>query len=273
MFALILTESTFLDANTSSVEAPSSGDHAKVERLVRSMSDDGHYFLTFHVLEKALMAIEKGVPDVVVIDLRRVRWASLDRIRVVHLRNPSVPILVIGVRMTDHEEVMALDAGASECVDASCAPLVFLARLRALVRRPLRNTRRPTHIHIGAYELCVTTRSVQVAGHPIALTDLEFDVAWTLFSNFEKTVSREALLRNVWRLNVDRETRRIDVLVVRLRNKLQFSLTGELQLAAVRGQGYRILRSAKPVDEDREWPAISQRPWQSDHAAPNSKRR
>ncbi|AVF41350.1 response regulator transcription factor [Pandoraea apista] len=259
MFALILTESAFLDADTSPVVTPSRSDHAKVEALARSIVGDGHYVLRFHVLEKALAAIENGVPDVVVIDFQRVCWASLEQIGVVHLRNPSVPILVIGVRMTDHEVVMALDAGASECVDASCAPSVFLARLRALVRRPLQNTRRPAHIQIGAYELCIATRSVLVAGRPVALTDLEFDVAWTLFSNFERTVPREALLRNVWRLNVDRDTRRIDVLVVRLRNKLKFSVTGELQLTAVRGQGYRILRSAKPLDDDHVWSPVSLR--------------
>lgn len=262
MFALILTESAFLDTNASPVVGPSSGDHSKVETLVRSIVEDGHYVLTFNVLEKALVAIEKGIPDVVVIDLRRVHWTSLDRISVVHLRNPSVPLVLIGVRMTDHEVVMALDAGASECVDATCAPPVFLARLRALVRRSLPVTMRPTRINIGAYDLCNTSRSVLVAGQPVVLTELEFDVAWTLFSNFEKTVSREALLRNVWRLNVDRETRRIDVLVVRLRSKLELSATGELQLAAVRGQGYRIFRSPKHSGEDREWPPVLPRTWQ-----------
>ncbi|MFJ2993652.1 winged helix-turn-helix domain-containing protein [Pandoraea sp. NPDC087047] len=244
MFALILTEPAFLDARTPPVAGASGGDRAKIEVLARSIWEDGHYVLTFNALEKALIAIEKGIPDVVIIGMQGVRRTSLDQIEVVHLRNPSIPLLVVGVRMTDHEVVMALDAGASECIGVTCPPSVFLARLRALARRPGPKTGRLTRINIGTYDLCNTFRSVIVAGLPVALTELEFDVAWMLFSNFEKTVSREVLLRNVWRQNVERDSRRVDVLIVRLRNKLKLAAMGELQLAAVRGQGYRLLRSA-----------------------------
>lgn len=127
-----------------------------------------------------------------------------------------------------------------EDVEQRCAsePSELIAQMRALCRRTTAQTRQPMLIH-GDIEQDVRARPAHRAGRHLRLSPKESELLKYLMEIAGEIVTREMLLRDIWKLNFDPQTNVIEVNLVRLRRKLEDGF-GPSCLETVRGHGYRL---------------------------------
>jgi len=147
------------------------------------------------------------------------------------------PILILTARAELNDRVTGLDSGADDYLPKPFAIEELLARLRALARRP--SNPLGVTLQLADLELEPATRSVRRGGTPIRLTAREFALLEYLMRNPHRVVSRGQILDRVWDDNFDPVANAVDVLVGRVRRKVDAG-PGPRLLHTVRGAGYLL---------------------------------
>jgi two-component system response regulator MprA len=187
--------------------------------------------------ENALAAARERPPDLVVLDVMLPGVDGLEVCRRLRLVNPQLPILLLTARDRVPDRVAGLDAGADDYLVKPFAFDELLARVRALLRRT-----RASEGEVYRYaDLAINpaTREVRRADRPIELTAREYDLLEFLTRHARQVFGRETIFERVWGSDYMGESNVIDVVVMRLREKLEAS--GEPRLIqTVRGVGYTL---------------------------------
>jgi DNA-binding response OmpR family regulator len=192
----------------------------------------------------ALAALAAAPYDLVVLD---VGLPDLDGFEVCRRHRESggrTPLLMLTARDALPDRVRGLDSGADDYLTKPFAVDELLARLRALARRPP-----ATHDAVLRYadvELSPAARTASRGGRAIRLTAREFALLEYLMRTPERVLSRGQILEHVWDDNFDPVANAVDVLVGRVRRKLDPDGTDPL-IHTLRGQGY--LFSRQPPDD------------------------
>jgi DNA-binding response OmpR family regulator len=147
------------------------------------------------------------------------------------------PILILTARGELTDRVTGLDSGADDYLPKPFAIEELLARLRALARRPSNSL--GVTLQLSDLELEPATRSVRRGGTPIRLTAREFALLEYLMRHPYRVVSRTQILERVWDDNFDPVANAVDVLVGRVRRKVDAG-PGPRLLHTVRGAGYLL---------------------------------
>lgn len=184
--------------------------------------------------------------DVIVADWMLPGITGIDLIARLRAAGVEKPILMLSALGRSEHRIEGLDRGADDYLAKPFEPAELIARLRALYRRTNVQSRQPVLIH-GDIEIQVRARTAHRAGKHLGLSPKEFELLKYLMENAGEIVTREMLLRHVWKLNFDPQTNVIDVNLVRLRRKLEDGFAGDV-LETVRGQGYRLIDAIHPID-------------------------
>ncbi len=177
--------------------------------------------------------------DVAVVDLMLPRRDGLSLIDELRRRGVSTPVLILSARRSVDDRVRGLQAGGDDYLTKPFAFAELLARVQALVRRASRAPE-PTTLTLGDLALDLLSRRVTRAGIPVDLRPREFALLEYLMRNAGKVVSKTMILSHVWEYSFDPQTNIVDVLVSRLREKIDRPF-GHKLLHTVRGVGY-VLR-------------------------------
>jgi two-component system response regulator MprA len=184
---------------------------------------------------EALAAVERSVPDLIILDVAMPGVDGLAVCRRLRAKGLALPILLLTARDSVVDRVDGLDAGADDYLVKPFAPEELLARVRALQRRG----REPSEIL--AYSDVVFdlgTRRAQRSGRELGLSGREGELLELLLRNPGQVVSRELALERVWGSRTVASSNAVDRYVSYLRRKL-----GEPQLIeTVRGVGFVLGR-------------------------------
>ena len=175
--------------------------------------------------------------DVVVLDVMLPGGSGFDLCRHLRLRRVATPVLMLTARDAVHDRVTGFDAGADDYLVKPFAFQELVARLRALARR--RPTPLPERVRIADLEVDLGSRRVTRAGRTIELTAKEFALLECLVRHRDAVVDRTAITAFVWDDNHDPFTNVLEVLVRRLRRKVDDPFEPKL-IHTVRGAGYRL---------------------------------
>ena len=192
--------------------------------------------------EAALSVMGDGSVDVILLDRMLPQMSGLDVVDRLRAAGVEKPVLMLSALGRSEHRVEGLDRGVDDYLAKPFEPVELVARLRALHRRNTVQARQPMLIY-GDIELHVRARTAHRAGRHLGLSPKEFEMLLYLMENAGEIVTREMLLRHVWRLNFDPKTNVVDVNLVRLRRKLEDGHT-EPCLETVWGQGYRLVDTA-----------------------------
>ncbi|MEW6275131.1 MAG: response regulator transcription factor [Bacillota bacterium] len=187
--------------------------------------------------EEALELIKKGVPHLVVLDLKLPGMDGLEVCRVLREQYPQVAIIMLTARSQDMDRVKGLETGADDYVVKPFHPLELVARVKAVLRRlyPARNS----VLCCAGLEIYPEARQVKKAGAFVELTNREFELLLFLARNPGRAFSRDELLNNVWGENYFGDPKTVDVYIRRLRVKLEDDSLSPRFIETVWGTGYR----------------------------------
>ena len=175
--------------------------------------------------------------DLAVVDVGLPDGDGFSLCRAVRAMGNHTPILLLTARNAVNDRVRGLDAGADDYLAKPFAVSELLARLRALARRPAAAV--SPVLRCDDLTLDPAHGAAQRAGMPLSLTAREFALLEFLLRNEGRVCSRARILEAVWDDNFDPVANAVDVLVGRLRRKVDQPGVRPL-LRTVRGMGYMI---------------------------------
>lgn len=198
--------------------------------------------LGFHIVREASFDAGKtrailGTFDVIILDVMLPGGSGFDLCRVLRARGIGTPVLMLTARDTVDDRVQGLDAGADDYLTKPFAFRELVARLHALARR--RPTPLPEIITVADLEVELRGHRVRRAGRDIELTAKEFALLEFLVRHENQVVDRAAITAHVWDENHDPFTNVLEVLVRRLRRKIDDGFEPKL-IHTLRGAGYRL---------------------------------
>jgi len=178
--------------------------------------------------------------DVAVVDVMLPRRDGLSVIEELRRKGVMTPVLILSAKRSVDDRVRGLQAGGDDYLTKPFAFAELLARVQALVRRASR-TPEPTTLTVEDLVLDLLSRRVTRAGTVVDLRPREFALLEYLMRNAGKVISKTMILSHVWEYNFDPQTNIVDVLVSRLRDKVDRAFDRKL-IHTVRGVGY-VLRA------------------------------
>jgi two-component system copper resistance phosphate regulon response regulator CusR len=178
-----------------------------------------------------------GAFDVIVLDVMLPGGSGFDLCRTLRDRNVATPVLMLTARDTVDDRVQGLDSGADDYLTKPFAFRELVARLRALARRP--PTPLPEVATVADLEVDLRAHRVRRAGRDIELTAKEFALLELFLRHAGQVVDRAAITAHVWDENHDPFTNVLEVLVRRLRRKIDDGFDVKL-IHTLRGAGYRL---------------------------------
>ncbi len=179
--------------------------------------------------------------DAAVVDVMLPRRDGLSLVRALRQRGSDLPVLILSAKRSVDDRVRGLQTGGDDYLTKPFAFAELLARVQALVRRGTQAAE-PTRLAAGPLALDLLTREVTRAGTPIDLQPREFRFLEYLMRNPNRVVSKTLVIEHVWDYDFDPQTNVVDVLVHRLRKKVDEPFEPAL-IETVRGVGY-VLRVA-----------------------------
>ncbi len=186
--------------------------------------------------EAGLEQASASTYDVIVLDLRLPGLSGVEVLRTLRDRGVGTPVLVLTANDMVESKVQALRNGADDYVTKPFAFEELLARVEALGRRP-REIAAPV---LSVADLMIDTgsREVRKDGEPIELTPKEYAVLEYMVRNEGRVLSRTLITEYVWGYNFDPGTNIVDVVINRLRKKVDSADKKMIQTA--RGVGYML---------------------------------
>lgn len=185
----------------------------------------------------ALEALAVNEYDAAILDVGLPDLDGLTVCRRYRAAGGATPILMLTARGGLGDRITGLDAGADDYLPKPFAIEELLARLRALLRRP--PSPLDVRLHARDLELDPATRTASRGGEALSLTAREYALLEYLLRNPDRVVTRSQILEHVWDDNFDPVANAVDVLVSRVRRKVDPE-GAEPLIRTVRGAGYLL---------------------------------
>jgi DNA-binding response OmpR family regulator len=190
----------------------------------------------------ATTMLEKGIPDLVILDLMLPEIDGLSLTR--WLRNRSdVPIIMLTARREEIDRIAGLEMGADDYVVKPFSPQELVSRVRAVMRRlkreqALDESEQP--LSFGELAINALSRTVSVSGKDVPLTAKEFDMLYLLAQHPRQVYTREQLLERIWGGAEYIDPGTVTVHIRRVREKIEADPSNPVRLVTVWGVGYKF---------------------------------
>jgi two-component system OmpR family response regulator len=215
-------------------------DDAEVANyLIKGLRENG--FVVDHASDgkEGLYLATSEDYGVMIVDRMLPALDGLVIVKSVRAAGKSTPALILSTLGEVDDRVEGLQAGADDYLTKPFAFSELIARIDALLRRSTASTSTITELKVGDLRLDLLTHTATRSGQLIELQPREFSMLEYLMRNAGHVVTRTMLLEHVWDYQFDPQTNVIDVLISRLRGKIDSNYAAPL-LHTVRGSGYMI---------------------------------
>jgi two-component system OmpR family response regulator len=217
-------------------------DDEKIGAFVsQGLKEEGHVVSWARTGDEGLVLASDAGTDFVIADLMLPGRDGLSIVRALREKKSVVPIIILSARADVDDRVRGLGAGADDYLTKPFSFAELVARIGALTRRASPRSESKTRLEFHDLSLDVVTRRAQRAGQAIDLQTKEFVLLEYFMRNADRVLSKTMILQHVWDYHFDPQTNVVDVLVSRLRSKIDRDFPHKL-IHTIRGVGY-VLRS------------------------------
>ncbi len=218
-------------------------DETLANNLADKLRAEGFNVTTAGDGEAGLEKLRGEHPDILVLDIMLPKLDGLSICRMVR-HDPTtahIPIIMITARGTEVDKIVGLESGADDYIVKPFGLGEFLARVRAILRRPQgRPVMRQDELISNDLRLNLTGRKVFDDRGEIKLSNKEFDLLAELMRNRNAVLSRDLILTKVWGYDYFVDKRTVDVHIRWLREKIEDDPSNPRRIVTVRGVGYRF---------------------------------
>ncbi len=193
--------------------------------------------------EQGLALARQNFYDAMVVDIMLPGMDGLSLIERLRQARNRTPVLILSARHSVDDKVRGFQKGGDDYLTKPYSFTELLVRLQALIRRA-RSGAEDNTLAVGDLSLDLLTRRVQRGGQAIELQPKEFSLLEYLMRNAGIVVSKTMILERIWDYHFDPQTNVVDVLIHRLRSKIDRDFQEKL-LHTVRGVGY-VLKAPEP---------------------------
>jgi len=220
-------------------------DERQIRRFVRTaLEREGWIVHEAETLRQGLTEASVRKPDLVILDLGMPDGDGMDFLR--DMRGWSnTPVLVLSARVSEHDKITALDAGADDYLTKPFGVGELLARVRAASRRHRDAGVMPTTFNFGDVSLDRDARTVRKNGNLIHLTPIEYRLLCFLAANEGKVLTHRQILSEVWgRAHVD-DGHYLRVYMGHLRHKVESDPAQPRHILTETAVGYRLVQQPR----------------------------
>lgn len=203
--------------------------------IEKVLKDEGHAVDTLNDGIAGDQFLASSGADVAIIDVNLPGMSGFEIVRAVRRRGDDMPILMLTARSDTSDRVTGLDAGADDYLVKPFAMAELMARVRALSRR--RSNLQPDTVNIGELTFDKIARRLFRGDGEIELPRRELALFEFLLEGRGRITSKDAILSTLYGTGSDVESNAVEVLISRLRRKLQGS---GVKVRTARGLGYML---------------------------------
>ncbi|MBW2473394.1 MAG: response regulator transcription factor [Deltaproteobacteria bacterium] len=214
--------------------------------LVFNLEQEGYQVTHAETGSAAMQIFDNERFDLVVLDLMLPDGHGIDLCKKMRETSPQLPILILTALGEEHSRVKGLQAGADDYLGKPFNLEEFLLRVSGMLRRSTwyqPDLSKNESYQFGRNSVDLKNLQAVTANGIIRLTELEGRMLETFFVHAGDTLTRAELLKSVWGMAEDTETRTLDNFVVRLRKYFEQDPSNPRHFLTVRGRGYRFERS------------------------------
>jgi two-component system KDP operon response regulator KdpE len=195
-------------------------DEPQIRRVLRAtLSSNGYDVIEAKNGQEAIEMVIRERPDLILLDVNMPDMTGLEACSKIRLSFEG-PIIMVTVRNSEHDKVVALDSGADDYVVKPFAMGELLARIRAALRRSSSEEPLPK-IETPELSVDLEKRMIDVRGESVHLSPKEFDVLRLLVIQQGKPLTHKRLLQTVWGPDYAEETENLRAVITQLRKKIE----------------------------------------------------
>ena len=206
------------------------------------LSNEGFEVIAFSNGDRLLEAFLQKPADMVILDIMMPGTDGLSLCTQIRSRSNAL-IIIVSARDSEIDRITGITLGSDDYMTKPFSPMELVARAKALFRRLELNTGGVSEKMLtdGNLKINTATREAEINDIPFDMTPTELALMVYLLQNKTRAVSREELLKNVWKFDFDADTRATDDVVKRLRKKLT-ALGATVKIDSVWGYGFKLCR-------------------------------
>jgi len=213
------------------------------EGLIFNLEEENYHVTHVESGEAALEALANRSYALVILDLALPGIDGLEVCDQLRENGDQVPILMLTARGSEQDRITGLSKGADDYLAKPFNLKEFLLRVAGLLRRANWQPRKEDRSYcFGENVIDIETCQATTPNGIIELTDLEMKMLQLFFEQEGKVISRGKLLKQVWGMSPQTETRTLDNFVVRLRKYFEADPAKPRFFKTVRGRGYRFIK-------------------------------
>ena len=191
--------------------------------------------------------IAENAIDLVILDVMLPEIDGFETLRRIRKEFSDLPVIMLTARGDVTDRIVGLEIGADDYLPKPFEPRELVARIQSVLRRS--NHAEPTTskniIEINGIHINLNSHKVKVHGDEIVLTNLEFQLLKVFMENAGRVLDRNYLLDGLKGMDWETFDRSIDVLISRLRNKIQDTPKNSKYIKTIWGTGYMFLKGEK----------------------------
>jgi len=202
--------------------------------VVRGLKEAGYAVDRAADGEEALLFLQTTQYDLAIVDIMMPKLDGLSLVKRIRAAGNAMPVLFLSAKVRVEDRVAGLQAGGDDYLTKPFAFSELAARVQALLRRASQAPE-STKLVVGDVTVDLSSRVVTLRDEPVELQPREFTLLAFLLRHAGKTVTKTMILEHVWDYSFDPQTNVVDVLVHRLRAKIDPDKT---RIETLRGVGY-----------------------------------
>lgn len=204
------------------------------------LANEGFEVQSFANGDDLLTAFSQRPADLVILDIMMPGTDGLTICTQIRNRSNAL-IIIVSARDNEIDRITGITLGSDDYLTKPFSPMELVARVKALFRRLELDTGVASKeiLAAGNLKINAATREAEVAGHAFELTPTELALMVYLLQNNARAVSRDELLKNVWKFDFEVDTRATDDVVKRLRKKLS-AANCNIKIESVWGFGFKL---------------------------------
>ncbi len=202
------------------------------------LRNSGYEVSAFESGDHLVAEFLKNPSDMVILDVMMPGTDGITICSQIREQN-NVPIIIVSAKDSELDRITGITMGADDYLVKPFAPMELVARVNSIFRRMSfsSSVKEKNLLSFGNIEIDIAMKKCSVCGESFDVTPTEFALMAYMFENSDRAVSREELLKNVWKFDYEVDTKACDDVLKRLRKKL---VKTNVRITAVWGFGFKL---------------------------------